>query len=97
MATAAAYASNKSVKNEPGYNKASNIQLSTMGTKVGSITSPYLTQPIKIEIPSLGTQTSFPLGAPIRFPKVNTANNRVPSNSSSNSSSSGTLKNKSCM
>lgn len=94
MATAAAYASKAGKNINSSFNNPATTAISS--TKVG-ISSPFLSQPIKIEIPSMGTHTTFPItggvggmgninlmdNKPIRFvpPKVNTANNRVPANS----------------
>lgn len=51
------------------------------------ISSPFLKQEIKIELPTASTTTpkpqALPFNQPLRFPKVNTANNRVPAGSSS--------------
>ena len=68
--------------------------VATTSTKTASIpigiSSPFLKQEIKIELPASSTSTTTattktPIGSfsqPIRFPKVNTANNRVPAGSS---------------
>ena len=68
--------------------------VATTSTKTASIpigiSSPFLMQEIKIELPASSTSTTTattktPIGSfsqPIRFPKVNTANNRVPAGSS---------------
>ncbi|XP_070492560.1 protein strawberry notch isoform X1 [Chironomus tepperi] len=55
-------------------NSDSNVATTTSGG-IG-INSPFLTQPIKIEIPTLPATSKTV--QPLRFPKVNTANNRIP-------------------
>lgn len=63
LETAAAYGQN-----------STNVATTTAGS-IG-INSPFLAQPIKIEIPTLPATSKTV--QPLRFPKVNTANNRVP-------------------
>lgn len=78
-------------------NQSTTTTASVAVPKSVGISSPFLTQPIKIEIPSslpATSKTALPIklttgsmqmqvAQPMKFPKVNTANNRVPPGSSS--------------
>lgn len=65
--------------------KEGNAATSTSASIPIGISSPFLKQEIKIELPTVSTTPkpqALPFNQPLRFPKVNTANNRVPAGSS---------------
>lgn len=65
-----------------GHKKEVTATATTASIPIG-ISSPFLKQEIKIELPATSAKTPvMSFSQPIRFPKVNTANNRVPAGSS---------------
>lgn len=83
LQTAATFAQKKEAKEGVA---TTSTKTATASIPIG-ISSPFLKQEIKIELPATSTTTATktPMGSfsqPIRFPKVNTANNRVPAGSS---------------
>jgi hypothetical protein len=81
LQTAATFAQKKK---EGGGTAAAATTTTSASIPIG-ISSPFLKQEIKIELPTVSTTPkpqALPFNQPLRFPKVNTANNRVPAGTS---------------